>query len=279
MGAGTALVEPLDGRAVVGMAEHGAGREELVQAESPVENVPADQAKFPFQVLGRVDLAAQNQVPEARRPMIHRVDHQVGHLFAMIIPIPAIGQFWRDMLAEQAGDVLPWRGEGVVQGRGDEHFDDGLARPAIAPRVEPGAVHIVQAGPDDDAGSEVVTRFRLAGEAGQVPEGEIHPESTGPATVVVDPFAEILRQVARVYQAGKEEFRIQVGHDRPCGQRGSVFQNDAAGAPFFGQDFTHRGVGPERDASLAAGGSHGLGNGTHSADGMSPGALLAIHLT
>ena len=125
----------------------------------------------------------------------------------------------------------------------------------------------------------MVTRFRLAGEAGQVPEGEIHPESTGPATVVVDPFAEILRQVARVYQAGKEEFRIQVGHDRPCGQRGSVFQNDAAGAPFFGQDFTHRGVGPERDASLAAGGSHGLGNGTHSADGMSPGALLAIHLT
>jgi hypothetical protein len=50
---------------------------------------------------------------------VDRLDHQIGHRVAVLV-----SQVGRDMLAEQAGDMLSGRGETVVEGRGDQHLYD-----------------------------------------------------------------------------------------------------------------------------------------------------------
>ncbi|MNW18448.1 hypothetical protein D3C71_2180210 [compost metagenome] len=59
--------------------------------------------------------------------LFHRGDHQIGHRFAMVVPVAAVGQLWGHVLAEQAGHVLARRRQRIVQGAGDEHLHDRLA--------------------------------------------------------------------------------------------------------------------------------------------------------
>jgi hypothetical protein len=53
------------------------------------------------------DLPPQHALLEARGIAIHRRDHQVGHLLAMIIPGAAIGEDRLHVLAEQARHMSP----------------------------------------------------------------------------------------------------------------------------------------------------------------------------
>src|SRR6202049_4796893 len=86
---------------------------------------------------------------------------------AVLVPGFAVRQLRRDVLAEQAGDMLARWGERVVQGRGDQHLDHRLAAPAVGFGVLPGAVHIVQTRREDDAGGEMIAGARQCGERGQ----------------------------------------------------------------------------------------------------------------
>ncbi len=74
--------------------------------------------------------------------------------------------------------MLAGRGQGVVQGRGDQHLDDRLLRPAERLGVAIGGVHVVEAGGDDDAALVVLGHGRAgqAGEARQLRQGHIHAE-------------------------------------------------------------------------------------------------------
>src|SRR5277367_5937917 len=58
VGAGAAHIEAGDRAAMVGVAQHRAGREYLVEVERAVEDVAADQAESPLQVQRAHDLAA-----------------------------------------------------------------------------------------------------------------------------------------------------------------------------------------------------------------------------
>ena len=88
---------------------------------------------------------------EGRRIAFDGRDHEVGDLLAMIVPGLSIRQFRRDMLAEQAGDMLSIRCQRVVERGGDQHLDHGLAAPAVFTRIEPGAVHVAKRRREDDA--------------------------------------------------------------------------------------------------------------------------------
>jgi hypothetical protein len=120
---------------------------------------------------------------EVRRVAVDGIDHQVGHVFAVLVPARPIGQLRRHVLAEQAGHVLAGRRQGRVQGRRNQDLDDRFARPAVRPRVVVGALHVLQAGRDDDAAAVVLGRL-LAGQAAEVRQfgqGHVHAEGAGAA--------------------------------------------------------------------------------------------------
>ena len=74
----------------------------------------------------------------------------------MVVPGLAVRQLRRDVLAEQARDVLP-RGASVSSSvEGISISTIGLAAPAVRARIEIGAVHVGEGRRDDDAGGEVI---------------------------------------------------------------------------------------------------------------------------
>src|SRR5689334_7637507 len=99
-----------------------------------MEDVAAEQAELALEVERRMDLAGDNAGAEVRGVGGDGVDDPVCGRLALVVPAPAAairiwGQFGRELLAEQAGDVGAGRGEAVVEGRGDQHLDDRLTRP------------------------------------------------------------------------------------------------------------------------------------------------------
>src|SRR6266568_492858 len=109
------------------MAEQRAGPEQLIERKRAVEDVAADEPEGLLQVEWAQRLTADDARLEARSVALHRVDHQVGHLLAMIAPGAAVGELRRDVLAEQARHMRALGGEAVVEGGGDQHLDDRLA--------------------------------------------------------------------------------------------------------------------------------------------------------
>ena len=127
----------------------------------------------------------------------------------------------RHVLAEQTRHMLPGRRQTVIQGGRNQHFHDGLLRPAAGLGIEIGLLHIGQARRDNDAG-RVMIRRGLAGQArevGQLGQGHVHAERAGAAAPMADALAEILRQRRGVDQLQVQQLRIQIG-DRRCA-RGS----------------------------------------------------------
>ena len=130
MGSGTAHIKALDRRAVAGVAQNRARDPELIERHVAVHDVPAGQAKSALQVQGREDHSAQDRGLEVGRPVIDRVDDQVGGLIPRVVPRAPVGKPRRELLAEQAGHMLAGRGQAVVEGRWDQHLDDRFSRPA-----------------------------------------------------------------------------------------------------------------------------------------------------
>src|SRR5260221_7148364 len=71
-------IKPAYRRAVVGVAEHRPRREELVERERAMEDVPADQAGVALDGERREDFAGEYASLEVRRVTVHRVHHPGG---------------------------------------------------------------------------------------------------------------------------------------------------------------------------------------------------------
>ena len=110
------------------MAQHGAGRKQLVETELPVKDVAIRKSKAPFQIQRRKNLARENRSAEVRCVSGNRVDDQVGKRLPLgfILPTASIGKMRRRVLHEEARDVLASGRQCRVDRRGDEHFDDRL---------------------------------------------------------------------------------------------------------------------------------------------------------
>ena len=86
MRAGAAMVEALQGPAIIGVAEHRPGREQLVERQRAVEDIAAEQPEMALQIERRQRPAGRSRCGEARRVLVHRRDHQIGDLVAVIVP-------------------------------------------------------------------------------------------------------------------------------------------------------------------------------------------------
>src|SRR3954470_4174997 len=126
MRTGPAHVKPGQWPAIVRMPEHRARREHLSEIERTVEYVAADEPEGSLEIERRHDLPPQHRALEVRRVAVDGFDHEVSDDFAMVVPRLAVRQFGRDMLAEQAGNMLSFRRERVVERGRDHHLDDRL---------------------------------------------------------------------------------------------------------------------------------------------------------
>src|SRR5688572_23731264 len=127
------------------MADHGSGAEQLVEAHLAVKDVAADQPEPPLEIERRMDLPAEHRRGEARRMGIDSGDDLVRRFVALLVPAPTRPEVIAKMLAEQAGDMLAFWRQSLVEGRGDQHLNDWLRRPAVALRISERTVHIAEA--------------------------------------------------------------------------------------------------------------------------------------
>src|SRR5260221_2160033 len=192
MRARAAEVETFYRRAVVGIAEHRPGREQLVERERAVKDVPADEAELALEVERRKYLAREDARLEIRRVTVHRFDDGVGGGIALVVPAAAAGQDRIEVLAEEARYVFSLRCEARIDGARDQHLDEGLARESGGARVEVGALHIRERRCDDDPGAVMGLSglARHAGEIRELRESDVHAESPRSAFPAFYPRAE-----------------------------------------------------------------------------------------
>ena len=155
-----------------------------------VHDVAADQAELALEIERRVDLPGDHrrlEVGRVRRRPCRRSGRPPPR--ARRPTTAAVGQDRRELLAEQAGDVLARRREAVVDGRRDQHLDDRRASTSRSRlRVGEGAVHVVERRRDDDA-ALVVLGAALPGrhgEVGQLGQRDVHPEGARAGLEAVD---------------------------------------------------------------------------------------------
>jgi hypothetical protein len=91
------------------MTQHRPGAEELIERQSSVEDVAANEPARSLEIERTHDLPPQHTLLKSWSIAIHRRNHQVGHLLAVIVPGAAIGEDRLNMLAEQARHVLARR--------------------------------------------------------------------------------------------------------------------------------------------------------------------------
>ncbi len=95
---------------------------------------------------------------------------------------------------------------------------------------------------------------------------------------MADALAEILRQHRGVDQRSVQQFRIEIRHDAACADRLALLGDHAHRAAALHQHFPHRTRDANFHTAFGGGLGHRLGDRAHSADCVSPGALLAIDL-
>src|SRR3546814_10665232 len=128
-----------------------------------VHDVAADEPELAFEPFGRQARLGNDARAEAGGVFFDGVDDAVGGGFLFVIPVPPVRQFGRELLAEEARDMLPRRREAVVDGRGDQHLDGRRLRPDEMIRVEEGAVHIVGGWPEGYPAPDVLAGYGGAG--------------------------------------------------------------------------------------------------------------------
>src|SRR5258708_40256528 len=98
----SAVVESFQGSPIIGIADRGAGPEQLIERKCPVKNISAGQAEHLLQIKGTQDLTADDPCLEPPRVAIDGFDHQIGHRRAMIGPWSPGRPFGRTELVEAA---------------------------------------------------------------------------------------------------------------------------------------------------------------------------------
>ena len=148
-------------------------------------------------------------------------------------------------------------------------------------RVEEGAVHVVEARADDDAGG-VMLGPRLAGQAGkirQLGERHVHAERAGAGAPVRNAPQEIRRQRRRVDEPREEQLWIEVGDDEPARETSRPLSVTTPTARPFSTITSRTGaLRADLDAARGAAFRHRLRDRAHAADRMAPDAALAVHL-
>src|SRR5688500_9609089 len=137
VGARAAQVQSLERHSIVRRADQRAPAAQLIEAHLAVEDIAADQSEAALEVQRRMDLPADHGLGETGRMAVDQRDDRVRGLFTLVVPAAAGAKIVAEMLAEHRRDMLTPRSESWVHGRGDDHLDDRLLRPAIVQRMAP----------------------------------------------------------------------------------------------------------------------------------------------
>ena len=87
-----------------------------------MENVAAGQSELALQIQRRQYFACNHRILEVWRVPRHGINDMIGRFFADVVPGQVVWQFGAEMLAEQAGHMLPGRRQRIVNGRRDQQF-------------------------------------------------------------------------------------------------------------------------------------------------------------
>ena len=174
--------------------------------------------------------------------------------------------------------MRPCGRERVVQRAGNQNLDDRRLCDPVGLCVEIGAIHVVERGRHDDAGGMVRAGLRQAGKARQLRQRHVHSKGGRPALPAPHAGDEFRWQRTLLDEVEIEQLRIQVADHAARRHLASVAQRDADRLPGFDIDAGDRRVALDLHAKALRLGGHRLGDGTHAADRMAPGAFLAVHL-
>src|SRR5690348_4343597 len=123
MRAGGAVIEAGERPAIIGMSQHRPGGEELVEGERAMKDVAAGEPELALEVERGKTLRRDHAGAEAGRVALDRVEHQLGHLVAAVVPRAAVGQGGGDVLAKEARHMRAGRRQAVVECRRNHHLD------------------------------------------------------------------------------------------------------------------------------------------------------------
>src|SRR5712691_10658020 len=98
MRAGTAEIKSTHGRAVIGIAEHRPRREQLVERERAVKDVPASQPELALEIERGEGRAGEDALPDIRRVAVDRRDDRVGSGLLRVVPAAALGELGIEVL-------------------------------------------------------------------------------------------------------------------------------------------------------------------------------------
>ena len=118
------------------------------------------------------------------------------------------------MLAEQRATCLPLGARRRVQGRWDQHLDDRLLGPAVHRRIEPGAVHVIEARRHDDAGGQMIALLRQHRELGQLRQRHVHSEGRAFALPAVHAARDVGVDSAVRHESIEQQLRIDASNNR-----------------------------------------------------------------
>ena len=144
--------------------------------------------------------------------------------------------------------------------------------------VEPSAIHVGQAGRQDNAGGEMIAIAGQRRERGQGAQRDIHPESAGAVAPPLDAGEEFWRQRACRYETRVEQLRIDARRDIFGADGLAIIEDDANRAAALDHHLAYAGVQLDLGAMLARGARHRLADRAHAADGVAPDAFPAVHL-
>src|SRR5262249_28094311 len=143
-----------------------------------------------------------------------------------------------------------------------------------------GAIHIAEARGENDPGGVMIAAIasEQRREAWQLRERDVDPERAGGAAPSLHAPKKGRIERARRDHRGKRALGIAVGGDRTAADEASILEHDANRPALLDQDLANGRIGLDLHAIAGGGARHGLGDRTHSPDGMTPKTLLAVHL-
>ncbi len=151
---GTAHIEVVDRRAVVGPPGHGAEEEKLFEGELALKDITLGETEFALEIERGENLAADDNFFDVGSVLGDGVDDGVAEGLALLVPV-ALRELVGRILHEAGENVLARGRDTGVGEAGDDHVDVGLAGVAAVLGVVVGALHVLDARGNGNCAAEM----------------------------------------------------------------------------------------------------------------------------
>ncbi len=223
---------------------------------------------------------ANHRVTKTRgKSFKHPKDCIDGLAFVIVVPCRLARQIAAKMLAKEACHMTARWCERIIDRTGNQHFHDRTSRNALVHCVTVGLLHPLQTGTHDDPACMVRSCFGLCAKARQSVQRKVHPETARLGSISRHRLEKIVRQGQACQQVVSQNARMRVAGNDFCVFTDARFKDYATNPSPILFNTSHRRITMKANTDLFASPGHACGDRTHSANGMTPLALFAIHAT